>query len=310
LGNYIEAMADSKRVIDMNYELYPDYRALFLPGNDDSKESILTLNFINNFLYSEFILQMLLPPSYGGYSTMSVTKSLMDTYETTLGKTIDDPASGFDPENPFKNRDPRMDMTFLHPGMEWNGRIYNSLDRTLPNGEVNPDYYAVGDAARGGNNILKYIKGIPLREIQNYGVQIILIRLAEMYLTYAEAAVETGQNLEQGLEYLNLVRERVGMPPQTELTREIVRRERRVELAIEGLRRFDIQRWDIGASVLNGPVYGSRLGTVDMTTPETVTWEDEYIQMDERVFRPELNYLFPIPQSEIDVSGWPQNPGY
>lgn len=310
MGKHNEAMADSKKVIDMNYELNPDYRGMFLPGNDNSRESILTLNFIDNFLYSEFILQMLLPPSYGGYSTMSVTKSLMDSYETILGKTIDDPASGYDLEHPFKNRDPRMDMTFLHPGMEWNGRIYNSLDKILPNGEANPDYFAVGDGARGGNNILKYIKGIPLKDIQSYGVQVILIRLAEMYLTYAEAAVETGENLEQGLEYLNLVRERAGLPPRSELTRDLIRRERRVEFAIEGLRRFDIQRWDIGATVLNGTVYGSRLGTVDMSTPETVNWEDGFIQMDFRVFRPELNYLFPIPQSEIDVSGWAQNPGY
>lgn len=310
MGNYEAALNDSRKVIEMNYKLYPNYRNLFLPGNENSEESILTLNFIDNFLYSEFILQMLLPPSYGGYSTMSVSKSLVDSYETILGKTIDDPASGYDPEHPFRNRDPRMDMTFLHPGMLWNGRIYNSLDKTLPSGDANPDYYAVGDAARGGNNILKYIEGIPLKDIQSYGVQVILIRLAEMHLTFAEAAVETGQHMEKGLAYLNLVRDRAGLPPATELTRELVRRERRVELAIEGLRRFDIQRWDIGAEVLNGPVYGSRLGTVDMSTPETVNWSDQYIQMDNRVFRPELKYLFPIPQSEIDVSGWSQNAGY
>ena len=136
-----------------------------------------------------------------------------------------------------------------------------------------------------------------------------------MYLTFAEAAVETGTDL--ALEYINLIRDRADHTPATLLTRELVRRERRVELAFEGLRYFDIMRWDLGPQVLNGPLYGSRLGSMDANG--NVTWqgdgaivnEDNYIVLENRTFHPERKYLFPIPLSEMDANpNMVQNPGY
>ncbi len=310
-GKYEQAMVDAKKVIDMVcYELNPDYRGMFLPGNASTcKESILTVNYINNYITKNFILQMLLPQSYGGYSGLGATKSLVDAYECTDGKTIGE-SSIYDPENPFKNRDARMDQTFLHPGMVWNGKIYNSLDRSLPDGSLNLDLHSDVNACRTGMNILKYIKGIPLSEVvSTYGTNIVVIRLAEMYLTYAEAAIETGKNKDLGLQLINKLRTRGNLPPATELTRELVRRERRVELALEGLRYWDIKRWDIGATVLNGSTYGSRDGSVNMTTGQ-VKWNNSYIKVDDRNFKPERKYLLPIPQSTIDASGMKQNSGY
>jgi hypothetical protein len=90
-----------------------------------------------------------------------------------------------------------------------------------------------------------------------------------------------------------------------------------VELAFEGLRYFDIKRWDLGAEVLNGPLYGSRLGTMDANG--TVTWKgdgkvlnaDNYIVLENRIFYPERKYLFPVPQAEMDANpNMVQNPGY
>jgi hypothetical protein len=130
-----------------------------------------------------------------------------------------------------------------------------------------------------------------------------------MYLTYAEAAVETGQNEDIGLQLINKLRQRGNLPPATALTRDLVRRERRVELALEGLRLWDIKRWDIGSTVLNGPTYGSRDGSVNMTTGE-VTWSDTYIKVDDKTFNPLKKYFLPIPQSMIDASGMTQNSGY
>lgn len=310
-GKYEQAMIDAKKVIDMGcYGLNPDYRGMFLPGNASTcKEAILTVNYINNYITKNFILQMLLPQSYGGYSGLGATKSLVDAYECIDGETIGESLI-YDPGNPFKNRDARMDMTFLHPGMTWNGKIYNSLDRYLPDGSLNLDLHSDVNACRTGMNILKYIKGIPLSEIvSTYGTNIVIFRLAEMYLTYAEAAVETGKNKDIGLQLINQLRSRGNLPPATELTRDLVRRERRVELALEGLRYWDIKRWDIGATVLNGPTYGSRDGSVDMNTGQ-VTWKDSYIKVDDRSFKPERKYLLSLPQSVIDASGMKQNSGY
>jgi starch-binding outer membrane protein, SusD/RagB family len=311
MGKYDDAMNDAKAVIDMGkYELYPDYRKLFLPESDPSnKEAILTINFANNNLPGIWMPQMLQPPSWGGFSSLSATKSLTDAYETTLGKTIDDPASGYDPENPFANRDLRLSTTFVHPGELYGGKIYNTLDRTLPGSTNNPDFHREGNAPRSGANLLKYILPVSIADMQSTAKNIMVIRLAEMYLTYAEAAVELNKNKDIALQYINQLRSRANLPPATELTRELVRRERRVELAMEGLRYWDIKRWDIGATALNGPSYGMRNGTVDMTTGK-VTYFNDYIKLDDLVFRPERKYLLPIPQSEIDVTGVNQNPGY
>lgn len=310
-GDFEHAMTDAKKVIDMGvYNLNPDYRGMFLPGNASTcKETILAINYINNYITSNFVLQILLPQSYGGYSGLGATKDLVDAYECSDGKTIKE-STLYDPENPFRNRDARMDLTFLHPGMSWNGKIYNSLDSYLPDGSSNLDFHSSVNACRTGMNILKYIKGIPISQVAStYGTNIIVIRLAEMFLTYAEAAVETGVNKETGLQLINQLRIRGGLPAATELTRELVRRERRVELALEGLRYWDIKRWNIGSTVLNGPTYGSRDGSVNMTNGK-VTWIDSYILVDNKTFHPERNYFLPIPQSSIDASGMKQNPGY
>lgn len=310
LGRYDEAMTDSKKVIDMDYELYPDYRQLFLPGNrSDNKEAILTINNVENFIPDPYIPQLLLTAGDGGWSSLSPTKDLVDEYETLEGKPIDNPQSAYDHEQPFKNRDLRLEMTIKYTGQEWNGRIFNSLDRLLPDGSINLDYYQDVDAARGGMGMKKYVGTVPVSENQEYDVNIIVIRLAEMYLTYAEAAVELGKNMDIALPLINKLRERGELPPAEQLTKELVRRERRVELALEGLRYFDIKRWDIGATALSGTVYGSRLGSLDYNTGK-VTWTSDYIKLDEKVFHPERNYLLPIPLSEIDISGMEQNPGY
>lgn len=310
LGMYEEAMADSKRVIDMDYELYPDYRQLFLPGNrSDNKEAILAINYAKDFIPEPFIPQLLLTTGDGGWSSLTPTKSLVDEYESLDGHPIDDPESSYDPEQPFENRDLRLGMTVKYPGQEWNGRIFNTLDRLLPDGSTNLDYYKLIDSPRGGMAMKKYVGTIPPSENQVYDVNIMVIRLAEMYLTYAEAAVELGQNMDTARQLINQLRERGGLPPAEQLTRDLVRRERRVELALEGLRYFDIKRWDIGATTLNGPIYGSRLGSIDYNTGE-VTWSEDYIKLNEMNFSPTRNYLLPIPQSELDVSDWQQNPGY
>lgn len=321
MGKYAEAMTDAKAVIDMTcYELFPDYRTLFLEDSEASnKECILGIEYIVND-YPNAFTQMSLPRGDGGWSAFNAVKSIVDAYECSNGKTIDDPASGYNIDDPFKNRDPRLEMSVCYPGQWWNGRFYNTLDQNLPDGSANPDYNKLEAASRSGMNIKKWIKpnvpGIGAWP-PNFGNNFMVIRLAEMYLTFAEAAVETGIAASQALEYINRVRTRAGHIAATALTKELVRRERRVELAFEGLRYFDVMRWDLGAQVLNGPLYGSRLGTMDATGK--VTWKgngnvvnaENYIVLENRVFHPDRKYLLPVPQSEMDANpNMTQNAGY
>lgn len=321
MGNFAAALTDAKAVIDMPvYELYPDYRTLFLEESENTnRECILGIEYTEN-IYPMAYTQMSLPAGDGGWSALNAVKSIVDAYECSNGKTIDDPSSNYDINNPFKDRDPRLAMSICYPGQLWNGRFYNTLDQFLPDGKINPDYNKLEPASRSGMNIKKWVEpnlvGLTVWP-PNFGNNVMVIRLAEVYLTFAEAAVETNTNTVLALEYINRIRSRAGHIPATILTKELVRRERRVELAFEGLRYFDIMRWDLGPQVLNGPLYGSRLGTMD--SAGIVTWKgngnivnaDNYLVLENRKFNIAAKYLFPIPLAEMDANpNIVQNPGY
>ena len=118
---------------------------------------------------------------------------------------------------------------------------------------------------------------------------IVKMRYADLLLMYAEAMFECGQGGDpKALAALNAVRQRPGvnMPPKTELTRENIRNERRVELAYEGIRYYDIIRWDIAKDVIPTVQY------------------DESGKM--RKFD---GNLWPVPQKQMDIMGdiWEQN---
>lgn len=309
---YKEAMEDAKTVMDMNvYELYPNYVQQFLVDNEsNNKESILELIQIKDFYRNDIWLRML-PATEGGYSSITAVQSMVDTYEMANGKTIDDASSGYDPDKPFVNRDPRLAMTILHPGARFNGRYFNPLDPS------SSDYHQNPAGPRSGYNVLKYLKVVPSSLLFNSDNNIIIIRLAEILLTYAEAAIEANLITNEVYDAIDKVRQRAGMPKvdksvydtQAKL-RELIRRERRVELSFEGLRHWDIKRWDIGQEVMNGPLYGSREGSVNTQTG-LVTWGNKRIKLEDRVFYPERKYLLPIPQAELDANpNIIQNPGY
>lgn len=309
---YEEARADAKKVMQMPvYELFPDFRGLFLEENEGrNKESILSIIYIED-TYKNDLWQRILPAKEGGYSSISAVQSIVDAFEMKNGAAIDEPASGYNADKPFEGRDPRLDMTILHPGLWFNSRYFSSLD------EGSPDYFQIAAAPRSGYNVLKYSKIVPSSLYNNGGNDIIVIRLAEVLLTFAEAAIESNNINAEVYEAINRVRRRVGMPDVDQskynsqaMLRELIRRERRVELAFEGLRYFDIKRWDIGAQVLDGPLYGSRFGSVDPLTGN-ITWADGRIKLEDRNFFPDRKYLLPIPQSELDANpNITQNLGY
>jgi hypothetical protein len=313
-GKFPEAMADAKLVMDMAkagiYKLYPDYAGLFQVENENNNlESVLEIQYIKD-TYANTLWQNILPSKEGGWSSISAVQSIVDAYEMKDGKTISESAL-YNADKPFENRDPRLGMTILYSGAKFNGRFFNTLDLT------SPDFYQSASAPKSGYNVLKYTTIVPEALLNNGDVNVMVIRLAEVLLTYAEAAIEAGQITAEVYDAIDMVRTRAKMPvvdrtvysSQAKL-RELVRRERRVELAFEGLRYWDIKRWDIGAQALNGPVYGSRLGTVNGETG-VVTWNDKRIKVEDRVFQAARKYLLPIPQAELDANAnVKQNAGY
>lgn len=310
---YTESAATAKKVMDLGvYSLFPSYQDLFRMRNEYNAEIILDRAYLDTDPNLTIGLMVLAPESTpgGGWSSVNVTQSLVDAYEMANGKTIDEPSSGYDINHPFVNRDPRLLQTVIVPGAEYAGIIFNPMD---PNSlDYWPTYNYTGYVGR------KYIHyKSDFSDLYKAGLNIPLIRYAEILLTYAEAKIELNQVDNTVYDAIDKVRLRAGLPKvdqakyatQAQL-RTLVRRERRVELAMEGLRWYDIQRWKIGNEVMNGPVYGARISTIDASGNVTYT-SGEHAKIEDRVFDPAKNYLWPIPQSQIDLAkNVKQNPNY
>ena len=307
-----------------NYSIYPSFENLFRPQYVDAsgnKEVILTVqNLINN--NAEWSLVAMAPNSQGGWSSIAPTQALVDAYETINGKTIDQEDSAYDPKQPYKNRDPRLDQGIIRPGLLWMGKYFD------PYTKGGLDLKGGNNASPTGYNFKKYIANVGDYKNTSYGTNInntggsfIVIRYAEVLLTYAEAKIEANQIDASVYDAINRVRRResVRMPevtpaqyPDPISLRALVRRERRVELCGEGLRWFDIKRWKISPIVMNAEDWGSPNGTVNPTTGE-FTWLPRGSNEKAVVIRKfaDKNYLLPIPYQQLTINrNLVQNPGY
>uniref|UniRef100_UPI00321693C7 RagB/SusD family nutrient uptake outer membrane protein n=1 Tax=uncultured Draconibacterium sp. TaxID=1573823 RepID=UPI00321693C7 len=309
-GRYNDAATAAKQVMDLGvYSLYNSYEDLFQYAGENNSEVILDKQYAKDVYsvnyYNSIGPWSLVPGSVG--SVYVPTKKLVDMYDMTNGLSIDDPESGFDPYNPYENRDPRLKQSIFVTGM------------TLPNGKIyssNPNDPDATDPVGGtlyttttGWNVKKYISTDDFSNPGNSGINLTLMRYAEILLTYAEAKIELDQIDQLVYDAINEVRgrESVEMPAisegktQTEL-REIVRKERTIELAFEGTRLFDIRRWKIAHEVMVEPVEG-------MTYVENGSLVTIEITGYDRVFDAGRDYLWPIPQKERELNpNLEQNP--
>lgn len=310
-GRYREAADAAKSVMDLKqYSLYTKYQDLFSYAAENNSEVIIDKEFIMD-IYSNAVFHNFAPSSQATSLPNAVpTKQGADMYEMkSTGKIISDPNSGFDPYNPYNDRDPRMRYSMYVPGdVLPDGTVFRSIP-----GSGTADAVGGGNlnATRTGYNFKKYINKEDLAHPSNCGINIILLRYAEVLLTYAESKIELNEIDQSVFDAINAVRQRsdVNMPPinspktQTEM-RDIVRRERTVELAFEGLHVFDIRRWKTAASVMPGAVQG--ITYVKDGKLVTVT-DNSFV----RSFDPNRDYLWPIPQQELILDkNLVQNPGW
>ncbi|MGV8094746.1 MAG: RagB/SusD family nutrient uptake outer membrane protein [Mangrovibacterium sp.] len=296
-GDFEAAAQTAKQVMDMNiYEIDPNYSSLFNGTNENSSEIILSAQYIDT--YKNALATWVGGPAMGGWSEVVPLQSLVDAYECTDGKTIGE-SSLYDPADPFANRDPRLEMTIVVPGGVLNGV---TIDITIPN---SPDGLGKNNASYSGYYYKKLIPAVINGGWDgNSTNDIIILRYAEVLLTYAEAKIEQNQIDQSVYDAINLVRGRasVNQPDvttgktQAEL-REILRRERRVEFAIEEHRLFDIRRWEIADEVMPGNVYGI-LNYWDTNRSDY----GQHVLVENRQFNANRDYLWPIPQSEMDLN--------
>ena len=297
--------------------LVSDYMSLFQSDNyKDTKEIIFArrqngTSTNNNFEKYNFPIGM---ENAGGGNCP--TQNLVDAFEMTNGKAITDAESGYDPQNPYANRDKRLSWIVAVNGEQWPNANPKPLELYYGGANAAPITYA----STTGYYLKKYCNPstvIGATGANSFYHNWVVFRLAEMYLNLAEAMLNytgDGYATADGLSMsaaaaLNVVRTRAGQPNIEEglsaaAFKQKVENERFVELAFEGHRFYDVRRWK------EAPQYLTNIRKMDIRlnadsivtyTPaalETRQWDDKM-------------YFFPIPQSEIQKAGsLTQNPGW
>ncbi|GAA3918369.1 RagB/SusD family nutrient uptake outer membrane protein [Chitinophaga oryziterrae] len=262
-----------------------------------------------------------------GSGGLGATQNMVDAFFTANGRSISDPLSGYvssgysDFQSPYDthtkniynqwvNREPRFYVNITYDNSTWLNTSF---------GEINSRFYYTGNsglkAGGGDHTTTGYVvrKAMGLGNWDVGGRTLILIRLAEIYLSYAECVNEADPSNPDALKYINLIRERAGIPlygsaalpaptGQSEM-REAIRKERRVELAFENNRFFDVRRWKIAEQTENGPMYGLNISADLPDFLNVVTFET-------RVFN-KRHYFFPIPSNDVNNDKQlVQNPGW
>lgn len=244
------------------------------------------------------------------------TQNLVDAYEMKNGKAIDEDGSGYDPQNPYADRDSRLALTVAVNGDSWPNSNPNPLETYQGGANGLPVPYATPT----GYYLKKYVNGSitittlnPTSDRHHW----VIFRLGEFYLNYAEAMLNytgDGYSTATGLSTtaaaaINTVRKRAGQPNIAEgLSPEAFKKkyenERFVELAFEGHRFYDVRRW------MEAPTYFTTIKGMYITRNSDGTFTYQPQTIDTRSWDDKM-YLFPLSQSEILKSGaLEQNPGW
>ena len=289
----------AKAVIDLNqYELASSYGDLF--KNDfQNKEYIFVRRYAANsdFEKSNF------PVSFGGKGGTNPSQNLVDDYEMLDGTPFDwnDPAKA---AQPFANRDARLEATILMNMAPFKGKKV----ATYPEGaDASPN----PNATKTGYYLRKFLnEDVNIQTGGSSSGHVVpLFRLAEIYLNYVEALNECDPTNPDIALYLNKVRNRASLPNVSALSQEqmraVIQHERRVELAFEEHRSWDVRRWKIASSTLGTPLMG-----VQIERKPLGGYTYMPVKVEQRVFQPKM-YWYPIPQSEVlKLKQWKQNNGW
>lgn len=285
----------------LNYSLDPSYASYFVGQNPlTSPETIYAVrrSQSNNMEKNNYPIA-----TQGGKSGATPTHNLVAAYEYTGTP---------DPSNPYANRDPRLAASVVTNGSTWNGR-------TIDQSAGGSDDMAAANASRTGYYLKKFLTdNLNLQQGQVAQHNWVAYRWAEVLLNYAEAmneaygpdAVPAGFAM-SARQALQQVRDRAStklprvIASDKDSFRDAVKHERRVELAFEDHRYWDLLRWKDAMDVLNKPVLGVAV------TKTSTGWSYEVQEVATRTFY-ERNYYLPFLRSEIENSGntLEQNPQY
>ncbi|GAA3653077.1 RagB/SusD family nutrient uptake outer membrane protein [Flavivirga jejuensis] len=314
MGKWQLAADAAEELLNAGYSLYPDYRQMFIqPSGSENSGLIFARNFSSTNSHQAPIINM--NRRYGGYggwgATNGPTQNLVDSYPMTNGELpfLDsegeniNPDAAYDPQNPYANRDSRLEATILHNGSVYRG---DTMEMWISDDAATygfDSFRQSGDNPRSNYVLKKFApdEDVALSFQTPYTMPWVYFRLAEIYLNYAEAKFELGDE-ETCRQYINMVRARPSVatsPVDNNVSGEALRRvlynERRVEFAFEGQRFFDMRRWKLDNEEFSTDLRGMEV------IKNTSTGEIIYTPfvLGEREPFEDKMYLLPIHTDEI-----------
>lgn len=308
-----QAAADAAKAVFAlgQYTLYKpaNYANIFL---DNANPEVILARYYNNTAgdytttnFENTINRDLSPCSYSGWGFATPIQNLIDDYQMADGTAFDwnNPVEA---AHPYANREPRFYATIFYDGAPYQG---STVD-TYTGGKDSPSGATVeqGNATQTGYYVRKFVYDNWNVATSGYAQNnmVVIIRLAEIYLNYAEASAELGDEGD-ALTYLNMIRSRAGLPSATasgSALIDAIMHERRIELAFEGKRYFDVRRRNI-----LDQASGNAIG---MTITKNIDGSKTYTRftLQTRSYN-QKTYWFPIPYSETSTdANLAQNPGY
>lgn len=284
------------------YSLAADFPGLFITGK--TTEMI----FAKNGTPNQTIELTNGPIGYlnaaAGKGFTSPSQELVDAFPMINGLPITDGLSGYVASKPYEKRDPRFEATILYNGKKWLNRAVETFEGGLdkPGGIV--------VQTKTGYYLRKFMGKFESATAYSNTIRpAILFRYAETLLNFAEAKNEESGPVKPVYDALVLIRKRAGITAGTGATyglpagiskdsmRVIIQTERRIELAFEEHRHWDIRRWQIAGKVMNAPLSGMRIvkntdGTFTYTKFTATTSAFDISRM----------YWYPVPYSEIQTN--------
>lgn len=296
-NNYPKVLETVEKIEALNkYSLFPSYHGLFQLVNEGNNETLFALQFLDGPISQGSIFDRYFQPQnlkYGmdGSNSVSPIQNLIDAYETIDGSPVQHSADAYDLKQ-FENRDPRLDFTVLRPGAEFQGQKY-------------PTEIKNHTGQRVGYGIRKYTIETQVVKGWESPLDFMILRYADVLMSKAEALIEVGTDIDAGIRILNRIRTERQDVKITPLSlgmskieaRKALRKERRVEFALEGIYWSDIKRWKIGPEIYPVAVKGPDGDLIHTKFPN--------------VYDLNKDNLLPIPDSERSLnSKLGQNPGY
>ena len=277
------------------------------------------------------------PPTLYGNGRVNPSQNLVDAFPMRNGRPIADPQSGYDPQNPYANRDPRLEEVVVYHGVNFKGTvILTGVDMPNENKETNDNLNSIETSTRTGYYLRKLLRDDVSANPSSQTIQYHIyprIRYTEIFLAYAETANDawgpqadpTGVGF-TAYDVIKAIRVRAGIgkdeyglalpegdayleecKSDKEKMAQLIRNERRLELCFENKRFWDLRRWQMP---LNESVKGMKIEKVD---PEREDSPLKYtvIEVEDRKYDSSYQYYGPIPKAEVlKWSNLSQNKGW